>query len=727
MHDLSSPLVEESSSMTACPSTTRTVLTRTGALAVVFGAAFGLVLGPAGLALAQDVPFSTVRAVIDEDGSVESVERLGSDEAPGDLPVTVTIAEAGGTTSYTVENTTVEKQTISYLGAEGKPTTSEVDVALPLVAQLSVLLPDSRKEISATGARVTKLADGSTELVWSMVLFGPIGSPVQDVSFSSSGSGDPVARLAVQAVQPNATPGLSAVGQAANATVNGNGILSTVANGADNGLGQLSDGVSQLLAGLDKLYAGAQQLNSGIVDAVDGAEQLADGSEAAKAGSGELSTGLDQLAAGNGSAADGADKLSDGLALISGGLGQLSAAQGLPAALDGAKKLQVGVDALRAGMGSPTTDGTILNGLAQVAGGLAQVDGGLDGLGAGLPQARGGVDQVQAGLAAAVAAGGPADQLLALLGVVRMGLPGCAPGAPVAAPATPCEALNTAVFAVSHPVGALGATDTGGVKQQLTAAAAGLSQVSTGLGAAVAGVGQLSAGVTALQAGVAKLDAGSKQIAAGLESGDPTKPGIAEGLDALVAGLTTAVGGVSQLAAGAKEASTGSVTLADGTRQLADGATKAATGAKELDAGLAKIADGQRKVADGLPAAADGSGQIADGLDQAADGGQKVKQGLSDVRTQAVGVLKSQFAQGTELARLQLAGLDAASARIADTAGAATTTWVLTQGDDGSISADLASGDSDLGRNAAIGVGGALLLLGGIAGGYLSGRRKSAV
>jgi putative membrane protein len=728
--------------MTSCPSTTRSVLTRTGALAVVFGTTFGLVLGPAGLALAQDaaVP-STVRAVIGADGAVTSIDRIGSDEAPGDLPVTLKIVDEGDTTSYTVENTTVQKQTVSYLGADGKPATAEQEVALPLVAQLSVRLPASRTGIDAPGARITKLADGSTELVWSMVLFGPIGSPVSDVSYTAVGAGEGVTRLDVAAVQPNATPGLSAVAQAANATVNGNGILNTVANGANEGLIKLSDGVGQLLAGLDKLYAGAQKLNTGIIAAADGANQLADGSEKAAAGSGELAKGLDTLAAGNTAAADGAKKLADGLSLISGGLEQLSAAQGLPAALDGAKKLQAGVDQLRAGVGDPAKEGTLLNGVAQIAagltatgGGLGQVKGGLDQLAAGLPVAKGGVDQVQKGLAGASADKGALDQLAALAALARAGIAGCAPGLPVPAPKTPCEGINTLAFGLSHPAGATGATDAGGLKQQLAAGAAGLGQISAGLGTAVGGVGQLQAGVTQLQAGntalsagVAKIDAGLKQVAGGLESGDATKPGVAEGLDALVAGLTKAVGGVGQLATGAKAASTGSTALATGTGQLAAGAGKAATGADALNAGINKIADGQRKVADGLPAAADGSGQLADGIGKVVDGEKKVATGLGDLRTKAVGVLSSQFTQGTELARQQLAGLDAASALIASTPGAATTTWVLTQSDGGEVKADLASDDSNLGRNAAIGAGGALLLMTGIAGGYLSGRRKTVV
>ncbi|MCW2679587.1 MAG: hypothetical protein JWM62_988 [Frankiales bacterium] len=731
--------------MTACPSTTRTVLTRTGALAVVFGTTFGLVLGPTGLALAQDQEpqFSTVRGVMADDGSVSDLDRIGSDEAPGDLPVSLKIAEeaadAGRTsTSYTVENTSVQKQTLNYLDAEGKPATVEQDVALPLVAQLSVLLPASRTNINAIGARTTKLADGSTELVWSMVLFGPIGSPINEVSFTSGGDGDAVARLDAATVQPNSEPGLSATAQAANATVNGNGILNTVANGANEGLVKLSDGVGQLLAGLDKLYAGAQQLNTGIAAGADGAAQLAAGSATAKKGSGELAAGLGTLAAGNGSAADGAEKLSEGLALISGGLGQLSATEGLPAALAGAKTLQAGVDQLRAGLGSPTAEGTLLNGLAQIAGGLTasgtglgQVKGGLDQVAAGLPTAKGGVDQIRTGLAAASANGGGVDQIKQLVDVARTGIPNCQPGGPSARPATPCEAANTASFALAHPAGATGPTDAGGLKGSLGAAAAGLGQISTGLGTAVAGIGQLQAGVTQLQAGntalstgVTKIEAGANTIAGGLASGDAAKPGLAEGFDALVAGLTTAVGGISQLSTGAKTAATGSSDLASGTRQLADGATKAAAGSRALDAGIGKIADGQQKVADGLPAAVTGSGQLADGLGEVLTGEQAVAKGLGDLRSQAVGVLQSQFTQGTELARQQLAVLDASSAMIASTPGAATTTYVLTQ-DDEDIS--LASNDSDLGRNVALGAGGALLLLGGIAGGYLSGRRKTVV
>ena len=58
----------------------RTALTRTGALAVVFG----LTLAPTASVLAQDAQgFSTVRALLGGDGSVSSIERLGGGDLAG--------------------------------------------------------------------------------------------------------------------------------------------------------------------------------------------------------------------------------------------------------------------------------------------------------------------------------------------------------------------------------------------------------------------------------------------------------------------------------------------------------------------------------------------------------------------------------------------------------------------------------------------------------------------
>jgi len=901
-----------------CPQRSRSALTRTGALAVVFGIA----LAPTA-AYAQESAPTTVRALIAGDGSVSSVERLPDGEAPAkeDIPVTLDISQSAEgdvtTTNYTVENTSTQTKTVEYVDFDGAPQTVEQEISLPLVAQLAVRLPASRTDVEAFGARITKLADGSTELVWSLVLFSPIGAPIADVSFSAKGKGEPLARLDTAAVLPNSTPGLSATAQAANATINGNGILNTVGIGANEGLTKLSEGVGKLIDGLDKLQAGAVKLNSGLVTAGDGAEKLAVGGASAKTGAAELAAGAvkvsdgsqalaegaGKVAAGTVSVADGADKvaagagalgagagkvdagvgaisdglgkasaggeqlaagtaklapgaaavaagadsLSDGLALISGGLTQLSGVAGLPKALDGAEQLAAGVDQLRAGVGSASTPGTILNGLAQVNGGLgALLDDPNTPAVEGLPAAKGGIDQikgaidgpilgglgtpttadtirfaveqVRAGLADGSQNGGGIDQLVTLVKFARAGIsPACAPAAPSANPTTPCEAANTAVYALDHPVGAGGASDAGGLKQRSAAGAAGLQAAGTGLTGIVNGLSSTDAdrpgisqglaaisgkpststtqatglskaieGVQALKAGVGGFDSdgngtidkglipGTNQVAGGLD-------GVSAGLDALVTGLTSAVTGVTQLAAGAGSAAAGAGSLAAGSEQVATGAAALAAGATALNgglaqlytgsqelkagtttlaaggtaltkgagdlatgadtlaagagslatgagtlaaasAGVAQIADGNRSLADGLPAAVDGSGAIAEGITAVLDGEKAVGVGLGDVRTKAVEVLQSQFKQGTTLARQQLAGLDAASAMIDSTPGAANTSWVLTQSK-GDISADLVSSESNTGRNVALAAGGAVLLLVGVAGGFVSGRR----
>ncbi|MCW2608711.1 MAG: hypothetical protein JWO60_3404, partial [Frankiales bacterium] len=555
------------------PCTVRSALARTGALALVFGTSFSLTLGSTGVAVAQDPAAdaapSTVQAAVAADGAVTDVKRLGgSGETPSaeDLPVKVDIsdtpADGARTLAYHVENTTVKSEDVSYTAPDGTTSSVKQDVALPLVAQLSVRLPATMTEVTALGARVTQLADGSTEVVWSLVLFGPVGSPIQDVTLSAKGEGTPVARLATQAVQPNSTPGLSTTAQAANATINGNGILDTVRNGADEGLGKLAAGVGQLVDGLEKLDAGSNELATGLKAAGDGSNQLADGSEAAKYGSSKLAAGLDQisdgatalstgakqldagtgtlsagldaalvggkkiavgggqLATGAKEASTGATALAAGLAEISAGLGQLSAAQGLPAALDGAKRLRVGVEQLRAGLGAPETEGTILNGLAKTGGGLAQVKAGLDALGsptAGLPaakggvdQSKGGVDQVRAGLSDALKPGGSVDQLSGgvkgskqLVDGARQQL-ACTPGS-----ATPTASLVSACDKLENASAILGQLQAGvddpnaGLRAKTGAAAAGLGQVSGGLAAVSAGLVTANAGVAQLGQGVA--------------------------------------------------------------------------------------------------------------------------------------------------------------------------------------------------------------------------------
>ena len=243
--------------MTTCSAgSTWKTMTHTGAFVVVLG----LSLGSSGVALAANATApTTVRAAIGADGAVRSVVSLGGNTTAPDkaaLPVTMSITDqldgkdvgadragkdAGQLTStFHIENTSAKPMPVSYTGTDGTTKTANQDVALPLVAELRVSLPASFTDVVADGARIAANADGSHELTWSMVLFSPLGSPTNVVSYSakSSGKGSPVAQLETRAVIPNATPGLAATGQAANVVIAGNGTLTAFADGANDGARQ---------------------------------------------------------------------------------------------------------------------------------------------------------------------------------------------------------------------------------------------------------------------------------------------------------------------------------------------------------------------------------------------------------------------------------------------------------------------------------------------------------
>ncbi|MBK5306927.1 MAG: hypothetical protein JJD92_09595 [Frankiaceae bacterium] len=450
---------------------------------------------------------------------------------------------------YTVENVSATPTQLSFAVA-GKQVTKTVDLVTPFVGQLSLTLPPSFTDIDAVRADVAGDGRGGQLLTWTMVLFEPIGQVKQSFGYTARVKSAKVPAATVQAVpvSPNKKPEL-AYGE--KGFLDGSDAAGNVAfAGAtiDSNMIKLRDGAGDLLAGLTKLAAGAAALNDGLA----------------------------------GEAAPGAHQLADGLGAISAGLDQLAATTGLPAAKAGLLLLRLGIDH-PVGAAGPKDPGGLVQGLTAIAAGLGQVN-------AGLPRAKGGVDQLSAGLTSAI---DPKNLTTGIAGL-KAGVSGAsalatgAYGALCAVPATPgCSSLKTALGALAqvsggldHPVGALGASDQGGLLQQSTAARDGLNQVSAGLAAAIGGVAALQAGTNAALAGV--------------------KTRLLGGVNQLIAGVTTAVAGISQLSAGAKSAAAGSVTLADG-----------------------------------LDSAADGSGQIADGLTAAKGGNVKVHDGLESLRTQA--------------------------------------------------------------------------------------------
>jgi putative membrane protein len=591
---------------------------------------------------------------------------------------------------YTVENVSATPTELSYTVA-GKKVTKTVALVTPYVGQLSLTLPSSFTDIDSPRADIGGDGRGGQVLNWTMVLFEPIGQVKQSFGYSARVKQAQLPAATVQAVpvSPNKKPELAYGEKGFNDGVAQAGNVAFAGTTIDSNLVKLRDGAGDLLAGLTKLAAGASALKDGLAgSAAPGAHQLADGLATAKAGSAKLAAGADKLgggltqvkagsgklSAGLGSASAGSEKLLDGsqdlatgagltaagakslsagLTQISTGLDQLSATAGLPAAKAGLLQLRLGIDH-PVGAGGPTDPGGLVQGLTAIAGGLAQVN-------AGLPLAKGGVDQVAAGLTSAI---NPANVTTGIAGL-KAGVSGAsalvtgASGALCVVPTTPgCSSLAQALGALAqvsggldHPVGALGATDQGGLVQQSTAARDGLNQVSAGLATASGGVAQLLAGTNAALAGV--------------------KTSLLGGVDQLITGVTTAVTGVSQLAAGAKAAAAGATALSDGTTKVAAGAAKlsgegaaplaaglaqlyaggkaldtglgqlatgggqAVAGVHAIDDGLTKLYAGGTKLATGLDAAADGSGQIADGLNQAKAGNVKIKDGTEELRTQA--------------------------------------------------------------------------------------------
>ena len=367
---------------------------------------------------------STVRATIGGDGAVKSVRVYAPDGSTssftGDLPLKVSISRtvSGSTSTYTyhVENTVSKTQQVTYSDTAGKAHSSTVDVQLPLVAQLGVLLPKSFDNVSAPNGVVQTEPNGVNRVLYTMILFSPLGSPTQDATFTATGSGAPTAEVSATTVNPSTTAGLSQSAQDANASSQQDDFWASFASGGNGGLTQLADGMGKIVAGLGTLSPGAHQLADGIAAAGAGAVKLDDGTAKAFAGSKKLAKGTKdahagskKLTAGIGQIHTGNASLATGLGQISGGLGQLAdPAAGLPAAVAGLQQIQGFMAQVIAGIGSTSDAPTasLLGGLSAITTGLQGSASGLQLLDGGLVCALATINAVSAGFAGGAPATG---------------------------------------------------------------------------------------------------------------------------------------------------------------------------------------------------------------------------------------------------------------------------------------------------------------------------------
>ena len=682
---------------------TKTILERRGLtrLAVLcLPVAAAMVLPTAAMAASGS---STVRATIGGDGAVKSVKMYapgGSASAfNGTLPLKLGISRtvSGGTSTYTyhVENTFTKTQDITYTDTAGKSHTTSAELQLPLVAQLGIELPKTFTNVSAPNGVVQTEPDGVNRVLFSLVMFSPLGAPTQDVTFTASGSGAPTAELTATTVNPASTPGLSQSSQDANATGQQDDFWAGFANGGNGGLTQLADGVGKMVAGLQSLAPGAHKLADGLKAAGDGANKLDAGTKSAYTGSKELATGATAAHAGSG-------QLATGLAQIAGGIAALDSRDpknpGLPAAKTGLDQLLVGL----VGVGGTPTDPKKI---PKEATGATN-----DSLSILL-----GIDNHKPGTNFATDPGGLQFGVNCVQDVLTDLVNGTVT-APVKA-GTPDLCYfdpTTNPNALTPPIVAVGSTN--------ATAGAILGSLTALPGAAHPSGGVLFQILFGLNHPAGTLSGSLPPTDPNYDKGglEQIMQSVAAGVVELDTGVTAAVGGLDQLAPGSASALTGS-------RELDAGLGKIATGTTSLSSGLGQLSAGQHQVAAGLPAAISGASQIADGADQLTTGAVAVKSGILAVQSGAVAPLLTQLTDGSQNSKKQLAILDAAGALASQAPGGAGTAYVLSQSPTGfRLAASTSStGGSNTGRNIGIGLGGLAALVIAVTAGFFIGRRSS--
>ena len=549
--------------------------------------------------------------------------------------------------TYLVRNLTAVPTELTLVDGDGATSTETVDVAVPMVGSLSMTLPGAFRDVVAPGAVVVGDGRGGTVVNWSLLLFSPLGSETQEVTWTAQATDAvvPGASLQVLPVTPDSFGSLGSTETAYAGAVDSTTELTGGAREIDTNLRRLAEGAGTLLAGLTQLQDGADELATGLVGAADGAGDLSDGIGQARVGANELTTGLgdlatgaNTLAAGIGSARTGADELDGGLGDLSAGARQLSdglgtaqaggneLATGLGQLSAGASDLATGADDLATGattLNSKTAElvtgaGQLSAGAAQVLSGIEQLADGLTGSD-GLPAAISGINQLRAGIGAV----GTSGTLLDGLSLVSAGLVDALNG--IGDPGTP-DTLRNGVARVqgglsnpacnpgnpTDPANPCGLTEVNGlIGGSATALLAELTTVLTTLGTIDATL--LTADDQALYgSAVTTLQTSSALRAGTIEA---LSTGLAGGITQLQGGMALIDAGLVELADGIGDPAT-SDTLRNGVFRITAGVSNPACNpANPTDpSNPCGLLEGLTALRSGLSAAA---GDVADSLGSA--------------------------------------------------------------------------------------------------------------
>jgi putative membrane protein len=591
------------------------------------------------------------------------------------------------TVTYKLRNETVEEQELDIFNARQESVTETVEVGVPLVGTLSLPLDSRFTDVRADDANVVGDGRGNTIVNWSLLLFEPLGSFEQELSWSAQVTDAmvPEANAQIASVDSDSFPSLPNAQSAYADTFVG---LQTITDGAvriDMTMLAILDGAGRLLDGMRQLADGSDELAAGLETAAAGSSELADGTGQASAGSQELATGLGQLASGAGELAGGTGQLRDGTGALSSGLGELTAgasqlAAGLSDAGPGAALIHEAISGIRAGTGTPDDANTIIGGLTTLRSALGgQI---LDGMkavrvqqsntaGCNFDDADGvaacGIEQIGEFLSTTLsgldAELGPAISTALADAFLSEQLRGPAI-AELAGQIGPILGLDEATATFYATLIVEGLTDSfaesfaplfgqlfaAGFKEE---ALTPLSQVAgavtlkgagsaDGLDQLISGIeGDVLEGMDALLAGLDNPGCdtddptnpanpcGVRQI---LELIDPGSAELAAGLEAASDGAAALAAGAADAAAGSREINDGMARVDDGTKALASGAQSAAQGGSDLSDGLAQIDEGTNALADGLGDARDGSGELAGGMGDAYEGGQTLVEGMDQLQ-----------------------------------------------------------------------------------------------
>ncbi len=400
------------------------------------------------------------------DGGEEQRTLTDADINPMEVSVTVTldgvqiqpedVVGASGVldVQYTVRNTTAKTVPLTFNDVEGNEITEDVETAEPFAGSLDVTLPKGFNEVSAPGATIAGNGQNGTQLGYTVVLFPPLGAPEVTIGYQARIDGGvmPPADFAFLPIVPFDNSTIAGTTEAyKGGAATGAAIFDAGTQIGDNLL-KLQAGASQLVAGLGQLSAGATQLSDGLVNtAVPGADALASGSA-------QVADGLNELNGQVPALEDGVNQLDAGANQLSDGLNELDSK--VPALEDGADQLDDGAQQLSGGLGQLNGQVPALAaGTQQLDDGAQQLAKGAKALNDGLALYYAGVEALPASVKEQLAKNEDYQKLFLALDGIIAGI-----GAPDA-PGTLLYGVRRVSLGLSHPAGAAGATDPGGVKE----------------------------------------------------------------------------------------------------------------------------------------------------------------------------------------------------------------------------------------------------------------------